>query len=101
MCESRNPQRDRVAVLTVKILIMINLCDSHHVICFIISSGVKHDMLIYSYCEFNLCVEGLLAGLMHECIHMHGIVRAACAALTNQLVFYKSSMSRRDGGMEG
>ena len=70
--------------------------------CFIISSGVKHDMLIYSYCEFNLYLDGLLAGLMHACIHERGAVRAACATLTNQLVLHQTSTwRRRVGGMEG
>lgn len=67
VCESGDPQRDAVTILAVKTLIMINLCGRHYVICFIISSEVKHDTLIYSYCEFNLYVEGLLAVCMCLC----------------------------------
>lgn len=66
-------------------------------ICFIISSEVKHDTLIYSYCEFNLYVEGLLV-----CVRV--LVRAACVTLTNQLLVLQVSHTegrRRDGEMEG
>lgn len=74
MCKSRNPQRDEVAVLIVKTLIMINLCDRRYVICFIISSEVKYDILIYLYQKPNMYVEGLSALCKCSgccvCVHM-------------------------------
>lgn len=60
MCEIGNLLRNEAVKLAVKILIMIIL-SGRHVMCFIISSEVKHDTLIYSYCELGLYVEGWLA----------------------------------------
>lgn len=57
MCEIGNLLRNEAVKLAVKILIMIIL-SGRHVMCFIISSEVKHDTLIYSYCELGLYVEG-------------------------------------------
>jgi len=52
--EQNPPQSEGAPELAVKFLTMINSCGRTYVICFIISLGVKNDLLIHSYCEFNL-----------------------------------------------
>lgn len=53
MCESGNPQRDGVAKLAVKPLIMMNVYGRCYVIGFVISSGLSHIVSLICVWKIN------------------------------------------------